>query len=47
MLGQEHSQVRQQAGGGVLDRLLDQDGDGDLDAGDLLNLGMGLFGGRR
>jgi len=47
MLGQERSQVRQQAGGGVLDKLLDQDGDGDLDASDLLNLGMGLFGGRR
>lgn len=47
MLGQERAQVRQQAGGGVLDQLLDQDGDGDLDAGDLLNLGMGLFGGRR
>lgn len=47
LLGQERSQVRQQAGGGVLDALLDQDGDGDLDASDLLNLGMGLFGGRR
>jgi len=47
MLGEERSQVRQQAGGGVLDSLLDQDGDGDLDASDLLNLGMGLFGGRR
>lgn len=47
MLGEERNQVRQQAGGGVLDSLLDQDGDGDLDASDLLNLGMGLFGGRR
>lgn len=47
LLGQEREQVRQQAGGGVLDALLDRDGDGDVDAGDLLNLGMGLFGGRR
>ena len=47
LLGQERDQVRQQAGGGVLDALLDRDGDGDVDAGDLLNLGMGLFGGRR
>ena len=47
MLGQERSQVRQQAGSGVLDALLDQDGDGDVDASDLLTLGTGLFGGRR
>lgn len=47
LLGQERTQVRQRAGGGALDALLDQDGDGDVDAGDLLNLGMGLFGGRR
>ena len=47
LLGQERSQGRQQAGGGVLDSLLDQDGDGDVDASDLLNLGMGLFGGKR
>ena len=47
LLGQERTQVRQRAGGGALDALLDQDGDGDVDAGDLLNLGMGLFGGKR
>lgn len=47
LLGQERQQVRQQAGGGMLDALLDQDGDGDLDANDLLKLGMGLFGGKR
>lgn len=47
LLGQERDQVRQQAGGGVLGALLDQDGDGDLDASDLLKLGAGLFGGRR
>ena len=47
LLGQERTQVRQRAGGGALDALLDQDGCGDVDASDLLNLGMGLFGGRR
>ena len=47
LLGQERRQVGQQAGGGILDALLDQDGDGDLDASDLLSLGAGLFGGRR
>ena len=47
LLGQERTQGRQRAGGGALDALLDQDGDGDLDANDLLKLGMGLFGGKR
>jgi len=47
LLGQERQQVRQQSGGGALDALLDQDGDGDVDAADLLKLGMGLFGGKR
>ena len=47
LLGQERAQVRQQAGGGALESLLDRDGDGDVDASDLLNIGMGLFGGRR
>jgi len=47
LLGQERAQVRQQQGGGLLDALLDQDGDGKFDAGDLLKLGSGLFGGRR
>jgi hypothetical protein len=47
LLGQERAQVRQQQGGGLLDSLLDQDGDGKVDAGDLLKLGAGLFGGRR
>ena len=47
LLGQERQQIGQQAGGGMLDALLDQDGDGDMDASDLLKLGMGLFGGKR
>ena len=47
LLGQERAQVRQQSGGGALESLLDRDGDGDVDASDLLNIGMGLFGGRR
>jgi hypothetical protein len=48
-LGQEHAQARQQGGlgGGLLGSLLDQNGDGKLDAGDLLKLGASLLGGRR
>ncbi|WP_028916198.1 DUF937 domain-containing protein [Pseudoxanthomonas sp. J35] len=47
LLGQERAQVRQQSGGGALESLLDRDGDGDVDASDLLNIGLGLFGGKR
>lgn len=49
LLGQEQQQVRQQGGlgGGLLGAVLDQDGDGKVDLGDLLKLGGGLFGGRR
>jgi len=48
-LGRERAQVQQQGGlgGGLLDSLLDQNGDGKLDAGDLFKLGAGLLGGRR
>lgn len=46
LLGQERAQASQ-AGGGVLESLLDRDGDGDVDASDLLKLGMGLLGNRR
>ncbi|MFT4241537.1 MAG: DUF937 domain-containing protein [Acidovorax sp.] len=48
-LGQERAQVQQQGGlgGGLLGSLLDQNGDGQLDAGDLFKLGAGLLGGRR
>ena len=49
VLGREHAQVRQQGGvgGDLLGSLLDQNGDGKLDAGDLFKLGAGLLGGRR
>jgi len=45
MLGQEREQVKQQGGigGGLLGSLLDQDGDGELGAGDLLKLGAGFL----
>ena len=48
-LGRERAQMQQQGGlgGGLLGSLLDQNGDGKLDAGDLLKLGAGLLGGRR
>ena len=48
-LGQERAQVQQQGGlgGGLLGSLLDQNGDGQLDASDLLKLGAGFLGGRR
>lgn len=49
VLGQEHARVQQQDGlaGGLLGRLLDQDGDGQVGLGDLLKMGSGLLGGRR
>jgi len=49
MLGQERTRVQQQGGlgGGLLDAVLDQDGDGKVDLGDLLKIGGGLLGGRR
>lgn len=48
-LGQERSQIQAQGGaaGGILGSLLDQNGDGKLDVGDLFKLGAGLLGGRR
>lgn len=48
-LGQERSQIQAQGGmaGGILGSLLDQNGDGKLDAGDLFKLGAGLLGGKR
>ena len=49
MLGQERARVQQQGGlgGGLLGAVLDQDGDGKVDLGDLLKLGGSLLGGRR
>lgn len=48
-LGQERAQVQSQGGlaGGLLGAVLDQNGDGKLDAADLLKLGGSLLGGRR
>ncbi len=45
LLGQETARVPQPGGlaGGLLGGLLDQNGDGKLDAGDLFKLGAGLF----
>ncbi|RYF79636.1 MAG: DUF937 domain-containing protein [Comamonadaceae bacterium] len=49
MLGQESSRIQNQggAGGGLLDAVLDQNGDGKLDMGDLFKIGGSLLGGRR
>ena len=49
MLGQERAQVQQQGGlgGGLLNVVLDQNGDGKLDLGDLLKAGSSFLGGRR
>ncbi len=40
MLQGEKQKVQQQAGGGLLAGLLDQDGDGDFDLSDMLSMGM-------
>lgn len=49
LLGRERQAVQQQGGlgSGLLGAVLDQDGDGDLDMGDVLKAGMGMLGGRR
>lgn len=49
VLGQEQHRVRQQGGigGGLLSAVLDQDGDGELGLGDLLQAGEAFLGGRR
>lgn len=46
VLGVERDSANRQ-GGGMLDSLLDQDGDGKVDLNDLLRMGMGMLGGRR
>lgn len=48
-LGQEHDQIQQSGGGGLLNSLLDRDGDGDVDASDLMQAGLSaitMFGRR-
>jgi hypothetical protein len=47
-LGQERAQVQQSGGlaGGLLGSVLDQNGDGNVDVGDLMKLGGSLFGKR-
>lgn len=49
ILGREHQRISQQGGlgGGLLGAVLDQDGDGKVDLGDLIKLGSSLFGGAR
>ncbi len=49
VLGQERAQVQNQGGlgGGLLNAVLDENGDGKLDIGDLLKIGGSLLGGRR
>ncbi|MGE0800484.1 MAG: DUF937 domain-containing protein [Lautropia sp.] len=48
-LSDERQQIGQQGGlgGGLMNAVLDQDGDGDVDLNDLIKLGGGLLGGRR
>lgn len=49
LLGQESNRIQNQGGmgGGLLGAVLDQNGDGKLDVGDLLKIGGSLLGGRR
>ena len=49
ILGQETRRVEQQGGplGNVLGQVLDRDGDGDTDFGDLLKIGSSILGGQR
>ncbi|WP_347484058.1 DUF937 domain-containing protein [Vandammella animalimorsus] len=49
LLGRERSQVRQRGGaaGGLLGAVLDQNGDGKLDMGDVLKFGAQFLGGKR
>jgi Ca2+-binding EF-hand superfamily protein len=43
ILKQDRARVQQSPGGGMLGKLLDQDGDGDFDMNDMLKLGMSMF----
>lgn len=49
VLGQEHEQIQKSGGGGLLNSVLDRDGDGDVDASDLMQAGLSainMFGRR-
>lgn len=46
-LSSEQQALKQQGGGGMLNQLLDQNGDGNLDMNDLVTLGSSLLGGKR
>lgn len=48
LLGQERRQISQQGGlgSGLLGAVLDRDGDGDVDIGDIFKAGMGMMGRR-
>ncbi len=43
ILKQDRARVKQSAGGGMFDKLLDQDGDGDFDMNDMLKIGMSML----
>ena len=48
-LGQEHDQIQKSGSGGLLNYLLDRDGDGHIDASDLMQAGLSaisMFGRR-
>ncbi len=43
MLRQDRAKVQQAPGGGMVGKMLDQDGDGDFDMNDMMKLGMGML----
>ena len=43
MLRKDRAKVQQSPGGGMVGKMLDQDGDGDFDMNDMMKLGMGML----
>lgn len=43
MLRQDRAKVQQAPGGGMVGKMLDQDGDGDFDMNDMMKMGMGML----
>lgn len=43
MLRNDRAKVQQSPGGGMIGKMLDQDGDGDFDMNDMMKLGMGML----